>query len=554
MKKSQSAKLRNFTLSAAAALMSLLLAVSYPLFTTKSLTAEFNVSVPDDTKLEFFYGRDFHLPFNETSVIKTNLSAGEHSLNFDLPVNRLAKIRISFISAKPLSGVKVSDLLISGEKTTELSVSEEFHFEGLKSKDNLDNAVMMNGNETFMSLENRQPFKIRRRLNLNFYTMTIWAAIYYLLSYKLVSYLIKLKREQGYSRIDIVFLCAFFIFLFIPMMNISDAEKSEQENRNLAKKPSLMMGDMNSKFGRDFEEWFNDRFWGRKKLLKLHGIIKSKLTRFGNEKVLVAHDDWLFLRLDNSIRNYQNLDLFTEEELQKIARYLSGIDAWAEKNNVAFYYIICPDKNKIYGEYIRTIQKVNPDEQSRTNQLISYLRENTKVKVLYLYDALRKNKHRGLLYLKNDTHWTNLGASIGYEEFMKLLPEKYQANKADYHRVVIKKNPRGDLTKMLNSQKEDDKTEYLLPQVENNAECKELAEYEKDVVCFNKNKKYKITVFRDSFMTVPFFSNTFGESRFIWRYNIEHADLEDLKKSDILILEQVERFTPALIPYEFPYN
>lgn len=62
----------------------------------------------------------------------------------------------------------------------------------------------------------------------------------FFISWKLVSYIAKFKKEGNISAVDIVFVCVFFGLLFIPMSNINTAEKSEQENRILAKKPKLL--------------------------------------------------------------------------------------------------------------------------------------------------------------------------------------------------------------------------------------------------------------------------------------------------------------------------
>lgn len=83
----------------------------------------------------------------------------------------------------------------------------------------------------------------------------------FLLSYKLVQYVSRFKIIENNSRIDIVFVVVFALLLFVPMSHISDAEKSLQENRMLAKYPTFYSSSvLNNKFGEQFENWFNDRF------------------------------------------------------------------------------------------------------------------------------------------------------------------------------------------------------------------------------------------------------------------------------------------------------
>ena len=79
-----------------------------------------------------------------------------------------------------------------------------------------------------------------QEIKVNIYGFVILVTSYFLFTYKLGKYLSRFKIEEHHSRIDIVFLTVFFILLFVPMLHISDAEKSEQENRMLAKYTPLI--------------------------------------------------------------------------------------------------------------------------------------------------------------------------------------------------------------------------------------------------------------------------------------------------------------------------
>ena len=53
-------------------------------------------------------------------------------------------------------------------------------------------------------------------------------------------------------------------------------------------------------------------------------------------------------------------------------------------------------------------------------------------------------------------------------------------------------------------------------------------------------------MFRDSFSTslIPYLSYTFGQSRYIWKYDVNPNAMDN---ADIIILEVVERTIPALV-------
>lgn len=93
----------------------------------------------------------------------------------------------------------------------------------------------------------------------------------YMVCYKLVQYLVRFKIVENNSRIDIVFVVCVIAFMFVPVLHINRDEISVQENRTLAKYVPLIdddSGAINYNFGKDFESWFNDRFFGRKQFIK----------------------------------------------------------------------------------------------------------------------------------------------------------------------------------------------------------------------------------------------------------------------------------------------
>ncbi len=380
----------------------------------------------------------------------------------------------------------------------------------------------------------------------------ILAIIYFLISYKTVKYLSAFKIKGSSSRIDIVFVAVFYILIFLPMSNISEESESIGENRNLAQKPSLTDLYKADNYGKKFETWFNDHFYLRKNLVKLYELLDDPFSLKGNKHVLIGKDNWLFYKGDMSERNFANLDLLTEEELENLAAYLKNIQRWAKKNGKSFYYLICPDKNKIYGEFYKFHKKVYPDSQSRAQQVINYLRENTDIEVIYPFDALHQAKSQGLLYFKNDTHWNLLGAYIGYQELMKSIEKKHRLKVLTYSKLNEERHPLGDLSKMFSTPKKDNKTTYLLPSIQDLSKCTGEKE---EINCVNSSGKLRLFMLRDSFTEalMPYLNNTFQKIDYFWRADITKSDLKKIKNNaDIIILEQVERLVPKLTTLKFP--
>ena len=84
------------------------------------------------------------------------------------------------------------------------------------------------------------------------------------------------------------------------MSNISDAEKSSQENRMLAKFPSLLLnGQLNKAYGTDFEKWFNDRFAGRDFMQYMYTKLQKTVNSIVKQgRVYLGKDDWCFFTDD----------------------------------------------------------------------------------------------------------------------------------------------------------------------------------------------------------------------------------------------------------------
>lgn len=164
----------------------------------------------------------------------------------------------------------------------------------------------------------------------NFEPFTIILVLTYLLAYKLSDYVANFNTIKEKSKTEIIFLCIFFIFLFIPMSHINQDEISKQEKRTLAKwEPFIEKGNnINYNFGKNFNNWFNDRFNLRTKLIALNNI-KLVLNKNSSEEgilitkdVIIGKDNWLFFGNKESTDSYTNSKLFTDDELVLIDNYL----------------------------------------------------------------------------------------------------------------------------------------------------------------------------------------------------------------------------------------
>lgn len=359
--------------------------------------------------------------------------------------------------------------------------------------------------------------------------------------------------------LNISFLFIIFFILIFPLTKINKAKTSPTENRTLAASAKLFNNKkLNTKFGTDFETWLGDRFRYREKLLnhyvKLNALL---LGRIENNKAFLGSDGWLFYKAEHSINNFQNKNLFTDSQLEKIKANILTRKELLEKQGIHYYILIAPDKNRIYGEYYYPeIKKVAP--KGRAEELISFL-SDCDLNIVYPLTKMLDAKSDGTIYYRLDTHWNNYGAFVGYSELMNEIkadhPNLKSLTLSDFN---IKTRPEkgGDLLNMLNVPVAKLKlknnsilqlhpqTPYSYKYIKNKG--REGVKTRNDSPLNN----LRVFVLRDSFTTAmePYISETFQESEFVWTHNFNSQYENILKyKPDIVIHEMVERYAHTLL-------
>ena len=231
----------------------------------------------------------------------------------------------------------------------------------------------------------------------------------------------------------IIFIILFMSIISLPLItaNWTSGEISVEENRYLAKKPNLLIkGKFNDNFTEEVDTWFMDHMGYREEFIyynaKLQYKVFDKLPTV-SDYYIGRNGDLIYARED-MILDYAHQNLRTEEEIAKIGNSYQTISDWFEEKGIQFYYVQCWDKHSIYPEqYMDSINQYG--DISKTDQIISYLRENTSVKVFSLKETLLDNKNRYRVFSNwgDPMHWTDRGAYIGYKYIMQGI-NKYNNN------------------------------------------------------------------------------------------------------------------------------
>ena len=498
-----------------------------------NITVQLNKN--NDNKFKKVKSDSKKIDLKKTKVAKFNIKRA----------NRSKKFRIVIDNCENSNLIKIKNIQFRNGKYKFYDM-DKYTVTGAKAEVKNNELIIYPKNEAIYITYNDK-IKVKASMKFNFEIFVIILVLSFLLIYKASDYVADFSSIKHKSRIDIVFLLIFFSFLFVPMSHINQDKISKQENRRLATwQPFIKKnGEINFNFGKDYEKWFNDRFNLRQEFLNLNDFKLFLSNVVITKDVLQGKDGWLFLGWHSSIISYMNKVLFSDKELSNILSYLNRVDMYCKKHNKKFYFVIAPDKSRIYKEFypdhIKQISQI-----SKAQQLMDYLEKHSEIKTIYLKDKLISKKDKGLLYWKQDTHWNMLGAYYGYQEIMDVIIKDFPGIPVYKVKEYTTEKHTGDLYNMAPSiLKKEDNIQYKIPKVSANEICNLNVKDRQDVICSNSKSNINLLMYRDSFTRalIPFIANTFGDSKYIWNFNI---NLNAIKDADVVILLMVERHLIAL--------
>ena len=291
-----------------------------------------------------------------------------------------------------------------------------------------------------INLEYNKTLKIRSAVKFDFKIFIIILILSYLFAYKVSNYVADFKTVKNKSRLEIIFLTIFFVFLFIPMSNINKDEISIQENRRLAQyKPFINQdGQINYDFGKNFNEWFNDRFYLRQKIIPIYLKCKYMLASDYAEVPLgymYKKSGWMFYNQSQGDVNNSFTPL-SNTELQLYTRNIGKLLAYCKQNNIKLYIVIAPTKEYLYREYdyVKSVKTVE-----KTKKLVDTVEQELNYKIIYPMQELEELKNKEYVCYKTDHHLTDSANFLIYKMLLKQI-------KQDFNDVPISKEKDFNIT------------------------------------------------------------------------------------------------------------
>jgi hypothetical protein len=202
-----------------------------------------------------------------------------------------------------------------------------------------------------------------------------------------------------------IILIAFFfaIITIIPVVSLITMPReefafSENENRYLARFPRFNAASFEStEFMKGFEDWANDRVFGREAWIKLKNNTERALGKLETDGVFIADNRMLQTWRDD----YNEVSA---------ARNLEAMNAFAARHSeVPMYFMLVPTSVEIYRDTLPASAPIGSQREFIRN-CYDTLTELVSIDLLPLMEEHRDR----YIYYRTDHHWTAVGSYIAY--------------------------------------------------------------------------------------------------------------------------------------------
>jgi len=365
--------------------------------------------------------------------------------------------------------------------------------------------------------------------------------------------------------IIVVFAGLLSIPLFLSIIQ-RDRSFSETEKRPLAGFPQTTDLKAAGEFPHQFDSYYQDHFGLREWLI--HRYQQEMGKHFGLTGVpfvVEGRKGWFFLASEKMRNDFKGRLRFDKEELQNFCQGITAKHDWLGRRNIAYIPVVAANKQTVYPEYLPDSYS-QPYKQTRLDQLLNSCNTKGRQMFLDLRSPLVRDKVKGRLYDKTDTHWNYLGAHTAYLEIMdrvgKNLADIGQPKQFSFE-ASWKQYYGGDLALMLRRKSSLREIRPVLKEEELTAHEKRLPRKLKRILplhqlkpefWIHKESKKRLLVLHDSFFNnlKLLISENFAETLYVFQFYDEQAmgfsnreTLEKLVstfKPDIVIEGVVERY------------
>ncbi len=427
------------------------------------------------------------------------------------------------------------------------------------------NAYRVCGDDPFIALSSaHQINKLRSivliRQNLFFY-VSILLLLLIIVSNKY------LKKDKIPNFFLVVFFLTFiFTSLFFHLFN-SENKVLISENRCTNPLPTFQI-DSSNVFTKEIDNYILDQLPGRKNIIRMNNLVQYSVFKqlVNNQVIHFGEDGWMFYIAGPAKENYENHQPLTTAELNKIKNVLVARNDWLKKRNIHFYMVFPPMPQTVFEEYVGPRMRRHY-KQSKSEQLLEYLKLNTNLDIIDVYTPLMKIKNKGLMnpYYINNCHWNYLGGYAAYCSMINYIKKDFPnigepLNSKDF-KWEVTEDYKPDLLQLLDIDKFFTFQQYSPSFYESTITDTIYPTYldlwtpaPPACVITNKNNNPTMLMYGDSYAEsiLKFLFRNFSKTYFIWTPLFQPTVIEK-EKPDMVIQEMVEGSIESILMKNKPF-
>lgn len=321
------------------------------------------------------------------------------------------------------------------------------------------------------------------------------------------------------KKINIAYIAVFLLICCIPLavkLFVGTGSLIGNEKKN--EFPQIVSENgVNRSFSKEADEWFSQENPLRVPLINAENTLKLSMLHGNSNGVIQGKNGWLFS--EETLDDYWGVTL-SRRGLYRIAKTVRLTQDAAERVGSRFVFTVIPNKNTLYPQYmpLRYIK----GKSSNLSLLEEYL---SRMGVSYTDMKTVLSGQEQEMYLRDDTHWNNLGALYGSNAILEQLGKEHKSY--DGTSYSYRSDWVGDLTKMAFPESgrtcgqyyfdcSTDGVTFIQPRGEDNAALMEelMGDEEKkdgQIRTQNANTKGSLYMLRDSFgrAMLPYFINNY---------------------------------------------
>jgi alginate O-acetyltransferase complex protein AlgJ len=302
-----------------------------------------------------------------------------------------------------------------------------------------------------------------------------------------------------------------------------------------------------------------ERFLWRDDLIKALNNVRFYIGDRVFPNAIMGRDGWMYYTGDKSIGDFQKILKVNPRETRASLENLAAFDGWVEENDGKLFWVVAPDKQTIYPQYMPDEIPVLGEFSRFDRVLTQWMELGLDVDLIDLRAPLTEASTVYQVYQKGDTHWNCIGAYFAYQEVMDrvstIYPDVTSYSLTDYEIKYLNPGIR-DIPGMLGIQHLEDGVVLSPKHAPSHLTTEEVKlEYKGSARVVENERKDLPTalVIHDSFYPACF--NYFFEQHFSRTYSIPYAFVKDYaalieeQKADIVIVETVERYLLTRLSY-----